>query len=515
MYEDVLKAPGSTYSLLPGDPVDDREAMLRLLGEYLPEQAEYAKNRPHHAPNPNLLILLNIARMSLPPKIGTPLLTRHFEGYADGSFLNRYGPARMIAVMNKDFVETVLPRATVHRKRLQGLSEGLAKVVQVAGGEPTTEKLHLRGLDNHAESAARTALRAKEAGIKTPRGRGPAPIEWAPSPSYLSKEDPVEYHKRAILPWHRHYLEVHAGYQAGEVSLKIDRLAYKRYVNMRRNLLYENRQHGIVHKATSIQVKIEPLDERLRKMKAEYESGKANSTQQIEEIRLIVSTRKELIEKLKKVAPEPKTQPGRWLEGHSNEARYLNDNGDGNSEPLLLWDRRPYEPLGTLRKDTDTPLLTGSCAVVDIQPDPSAPVLRAQSKLWEQGKEKDSEAITLIWFHLCRLLVTRSRDSFSSVLKQLFPTRTIPELVRAIPALQRVATVSVSFETDANGKETPTFYYQDDCMASLLYRNVSTAIFWAVAEEWHKWPFKPVPTEDLHRVLGGGSVRGGTYRDDL
>ena len=522
-FDDLLSHPDSRYSYLRDDPTDNKTIIKVFEDRYLPEQKEDAKARPPHAPNPNLLVLMNLARVRLPPHLGSSLFAKIFQDFADGTSINRYGAVRIITIVHNDFAEIILPKVLANRKRIQGLSEGVARILSIVRNNSDVSKLHLKGMEIIKKSADRVAERSKEAGPTFPPGRDAEPVDLAPIPEYINDvKSTVEYCPRPKQSWHNEYSTYDAMFKAG----KFDRLknssgkfvqgkdprTYKRYVSLRRRLLYENRQAQIVDEAAEIQTQIDTIDEKLRKLKTEHESGNLDALKLTTTLKDLVASRRELTEKLEELTLTLSVQSRRWLETNVNEARYFAHNEDGKSEPLLEWDRRPYEPFRSLPGDFDAQNAT--CAILDIRPDPSAPIFQAQRKLREQGRHGDSEAITRIWFHFCRLLFSRGKEPFSNILKQLFPSIPIPDLVQSVRALQRIALVSVSIRENANGTPVPSLYYGDDCLDSVLYRTVSTATLWAIAEHWHAWPFKPVQAGELHKVLGGGSVGSNRFRDD-
>ena len=511
-FKDLLSHPNNTYSFLRNDPIETR-TIARLFNEgYLPEQEADAIARPSHAPNPNLLVLANLARLRLNPQLGSPLFAQLLGGYADGTSVNRYGAVRIITVINNDYVESLLPKTLVNRRRLQGVAEGVARIIPIVRNDSYASKLHLKGLETIERSAHRVAERMKQAGITSPSRREPDPLELAPVPIYVRDfKTTVEYCPRPKLPWHEEYIKYDATFMAGKKAPKKDSERYKRYVQLRRNLLYENRQAGMVKGAVGIQAEIDAVDEKLRKLKAEHQSGIIADPELIKALKKLVASRQKSVKQLKDVTSSMGVQPLRCLDSNVDEARCFTDNGDGKSEPLLEWDRRPYEPFKALPEDFNGPKV---CAILDIHPDPSAPVLQAQKRLREQGRHQDSEAITQIWFHLCRLLFSRSKAPLSSILGNLFPTVPVHELVNAIPALQRIALVSVDFQNNADGTPVAHLHYKDNCLDGAAYRTISTATLWAIAEHWHGWPFKAVESEELFKILGGGAVRTGTYKHD-
>ncbi|KAL1958939.1 hypothetical protein VTO42DRAFT_3492 [Malbranchea cinnamomea] len=501
LFEPLLKAPGSRYNYIQADPARAEFWGHLFSKEYLPELVGSREARPPNALNPNLLFLVNIARSRVSSEVGNTLFNRYFRSCVDGSFMHRYGAVRMILVTHQDFVDVLLPRCLSNRRRTSGLAEGVAKIVQVAGNDSTRSKIHLKGLSLANKCADQVAQREKEAGIRVPEDRVAAPLELAPVPRYQEKpSDEIVYTPRLKQPWHEEYIQLEAAYRAGKLVKQVNPNTHRRLVVLRRHLLYENRQSAIVDSALRIQSDIDKLEERIRKAKVEYESGQ-RGIELVAELKEILSSKNQLTEQLETVTSSMGPLCTRWLASYVDEDRCFPTDED-KTKPLLLWDRRPYEPLRVYNDDFD---LQMTCTVLDIQPDPSSHVMSSFRKLQEEGKREESHATTAVWYDLCQFLKTYNKRPIDVVLRRLFPSRPISDIVKSIPALARHAKVSVSFTKGPDGIETPTFSYADDCLSHASYRTIPSSTLWDIAAAWVKWPYRSVSMNDSFKIMGGST----------
>ena len=421
--------------------------------------------------------------------------------------------ARLLVVSTAKHTDILVPRTLNRRKRIALLAEATSKVVQVAGINPPKLNWEVKGLDVVEKSASRTAQREQEAGIAVPEHRVARPVELAPSPSYVNNwrgKESYVYTPRPKKDWHDEYVELERRFREGKLDEKAPR---KQLSERRRRLLHENRDAARLKELGTMQKTIDGLEEKLREMKrnGKYSSGEVR--QVVSELRRLLAKRDPLYECLSSLLQLYATH-------QAEERRCFEDNGEGKHLPLLQWDRRPYEPLHVSPNEFSP---KAECSILDIQPDANSPILSRRREYTEAGKGDDYRAIVQVFLHLGRLLVYSGRKPLDSILQALFPGRPMSEVIEAIPSLARLAKVSVSFvpmpdENEAGQEggheETAVLEYAEDCLSDVSWRTLPASMIWDIAAEWYTYPLKPVPTTELHKVLGGGRIDTHLQGDD-
>ncbi|KAK2759793.1 hypothetical protein FQN54_002527 [Arachnomyces sp. PD_36] len=551
----LLDRPSSAYHHLKWNPLE-LDTYDKLFEEgHLPEQGAGKSKGEHerYATNDTLLVLANLTyqRSLTPLKSKTPvafIISQYLKATFSQSLFHRYGAVRIIATLPSDDSDVILPRLVNDRKKTSVLTEASAlSLHQVAGvqtGWMTSKEWDM--LETSAEEAAKKA-QGKE--IQLPEGREPEKILSAPFPKKHSKGDPPGV-LRTKYDWHDELTELEAAFDRGEIDTKkIKPLKKKkgvantdanpsekeaaalkrrkRFMTLRYRISQENREFYAAFQLVDLQEQIDDLEQTIAiELVRNTEADKAS----------IESQRAELV-RLKSdlqtcLASSSHESLRRALAFMDDRRGYRN----GGKDPLLLWERRKYEPM---RIHPDEVYPRNPCSILDFQPDPNAPILASTTpdEMHDVNDFADEYPPTYrIFLHLLNHVSSSNTKSVPELLDTMFSGRPIEEIVRAVPSLLQVARATIPSnhsedtipspqttpstntgtnpepralqrspiikpppEIETRNPEDPSSY--DLSQARL--RTVPPIVFWDLAVEWGRWPFRPESEREVINILGG------------
>jgi transcription factor 1 len=503
----LLDQPNSAFRHVPWNPFRQKELSQLFHSEFLGATQDTSGGIRFGHVNRNLLVLVNLARASRSNADNAKFFKLYFESCLHHTLMHQYGSPRLLITLLSDQTGSLLPRTLDQRRVFASFVESTSTIVQVAGVNPTSVRWHMKGADIINKSALLTAKREDDAGIRVPNGRAAAALEMAPVPNYShnerysSRRKEIDFVPGPTKPWHKEYVELEKKEQEQNGKIQ-DAAENARLILLRKRALWEARQLRLIEDMASKQEQVDMLERKLREMKVLSETEPGNLPPP-DEIKKIVSKIRRLTAEWDNWLPRQHPSTRFQAQNQALERRCFKGYGDEDGLPLLQWDRRPYEPLHVSPNEFQPKY---PVALLDIRPDTDSPVLRAQREAAKDGTESEYRSTAQVFLHLCRLMRPFGNRPIDQLLSLFFPSRPMAAIIRAIPSLTPVATVSVSFVQQGN-TEKPTFKFEDNCFSRHVWRELPTSVIWDIAAEWQRWPEKTVSYTELHTILGGGTVR--------
>lgn len=382
------------------------------------------------------------------------------DDFLRGKGLHAFGPVRTIAWMSASEAYIVIPQSVCDRKRPAMLTEAAAlHAFHVATVRPS-ESFASRDWATLAASAARAEQRAVDANVVTPAGREMEPLEMAPNISIPSKES-TAYEPRPMAEWHREHAASFADYERQqaeyrELKQKLDaekkkkgdaakeegdgakkkrggaaKLARPAMPRSVIRLAQENRRSQQIRQILNIVRQIDELNQAL-----------TDAMEQIRQDKILKDINKELEESradfkmaLSELDVKSRDKCLNQIDDWRAAVSSLSSSSSTDSrldEAVLVWDRRPFEPL---RIDPEELYPQGNpCSMFYFEPDMNSRVLRDLIDLKDQTAR--DQMVALLGAVLTALGPQGSM-TVSAVLSVLFPERSSQEIVRAVPSLAR------------------------------------------------------------------------------
>lgn len=445
----------------------------------------------------------------------------------DQTLIHRYGLVRIIATLPGEEVDSILPKVLSMRRKTAVVAESVsAELRELAADTSRVGWMNLKGLAAIQRSAHEAEKRVSQSGLQTPDGRQPEPIPLAPQPVKRGKA--VQFVDRPRHDWHNEYLELETKYKKREIEnpprrMNIHDVAanpayaqYKRLVDLRRRLLYENREFMSLTNLQERQIEIEEKEDAL------VRSLKEPSP----DVDAIVKDAGDL-QQLKQECYTDLSRTGGKTQSvfatYKDERNALSGRHSADNSPLLLWDRRPYEPLH-VNAEEFYPHVPSS--IVDFQPNPNSQIMVSQRHHQKIKDDKGHQALLQTFLHIAGSFTTHGAKPVDWILRLMFPSRDMGDLVQAVPSLSAHATpkiiamtnsseklsiTRISTKTDKKNKETilkrGLLDYDDDCLSNTPLRALPVSTIWDLAVEWANWPDKPHSDVDMARALGGGNLK--------
>ncbi|KAJ4004990.1 hypothetical protein NW752_011503 [Fusarium irregulare] len=294
---------------------------------------------PAAEPERNDTLLVNVNISYCPAKkyqmfecVSTMVLYQLMASIRSAALFQQYGLVRMLIWISDDGKRRLLPRSSIRRKRSAFEAElSLEWLHEIAGHDEFEDRYELRDEWINMESGYRTLDRMKKAGLTMPSGRE--------TKVYQNLTTNREYADRQLagveIPIHsrpfRQELEEAERELENSAEAPSTRLKALRF-----------RQK---YEAADAQLYLELLQERDRLMRlatespSEFPAAEAAFDSRLDNIKK--NTRKE------------------WAMVRDNYQLFR------QKEPVLFWDRRPFEPLVTHAEDFYPKM---PCALLDLQP---------------------------------------------------------------------------------------------------------------------------------------------------
>jgi transcription factor 1 len=502
------------YELLSTDihAINDWKSLLSI---YFPEQEPSDHDDRDSLPkNDTLLILAN------PPPTGskkdhyTPARwwSVFMETCMRQSGLHTYGSVRMIASLPVADAQAVIPRTVAERKRPALLTENVAlHAFEVAGPKDPSMWVAFKGWDVVADNASRVAQRAAEQGVTTPRGREIPPIPMAPEspdPGRL----PVPYVPRTCTEFHEKLMQKINSSTLMAADSATSGKGGKRNQTRMRALIQLNKENRDAYYRQRLANKRAELDELMRTLSRSAADPNVDSTalkpilDDIETVKAAVAQETSDIhyDVLKELPTLIDDKRASLHTGNFDDA-------------VLLWDRRPFEPL--LIEPEELFPRNAERSVLYFEADSNPTSLQ---KVHQLPPDQRDDPFRL--FEAYSLTMgTRNLITVAEFLQLIFPDRPINDIVKSIPSLAVFAAKTPKPDFDNLPKTKhgpgenldPAACYQDNLdydLSDVRVRCLPSSTLWDIFVDYEKSDMK-LSAVQLNRLLGGTltSFRSGEY----
>ena len=359
--QELLDRPGTR--LVPESGIIWSSLASVLTPEYLPHQ----KPADQTYQNDTLLVTANLAFHPRKRYLGFDsvaqlVLHQFIEAIRTGKFFQQYGQVRMLIWCRRDDKSGLLPRIMARRRRTAIDAEiNCRQVNEVVGSMQSESPWYTRDLNLDSASACGTAKRMQAAGLKMPEGRAPLEHKEALDRIANGTEIPVAsipptfervYHKglEGLRKSEEEQEAESEGDDEGDRAVKIKKLEWR--------LKADGRKH---REQWELELELQNINQL-------HLEGKASE----EEIR----AREEAWEtRLLKLSAMSYNE---FLAYRDNMHYFRQD------PPIMMWDRREYEPL-TYEQTEFFP--NTECALLDIQPGMMHPLVREFGPRTERAGE--------------------------------------------------------------------------------------------------------------------------------
>ncbi|KKZ67056.1 hypothetical protein EMCG_07227 [[Emmonsia] crescens] len=537
-YQSFLKPlteePHSRYKHLPWDPLDLKTYDDIFQQGHLPEQTKRPpvwSRGSGCTTNDTLLVLAN---MTAKPQYGKTytLLLRYLEACFDQTLFHRYGLVRVIALLSSDDAEVLLPRVVSRRRRSAAIAEAACTDITEVAGDSARESWHSqKGLSTLDISRKQVEKRSKKGGTVTPAGRDASPPELAPDPGKHGKR--VDYIPRPKRPWHDTYIELtrdpnlpdlRAPARRGRPSLNSpirtntnDKSDYGKVVALHRRLVHENRDEELFRIAEPKIIHIEKLEAELISMLQTKSPTLADVLKHAEKIHA------EKLEVEEQLSSRNSVALSRF-DALMEERMCFDGVRSGTKEPLLLWDKRPNEPLDV---GCDEFMPNNMCSVIDFQPNPNSTTIQTQQKHIENKTPHTYHLMIRAYRHLMGTVTTHNQRSIGEILRPMFPDRSMSNLIQSIPSLAPFARPKVleMINSKIKMKRLISLYetadinkpiqdidpeladYDENCFSSVKVRHLPSSVLWDIIVEWQGSSGGFEAETDIYKVLGGARLK--------
>ncbi|KAJ5769292.1 hypothetical protein N7520_003851, partial [Penicillium odoratum] len=470
--------------------------------KYLPEQIRPVPEFGGTLPKNDTLLVL-----ARPP--GTDSKQNHYtparwwasvmEDCMNQTGLHMYGSVRILVGLNTHELQVVLPRSIHERRRPAMLTENVAfhtfELASVYEPEPWYTLKTWKSIERNKQ---RVAERTAEKGVITPPGREPPALQMAPqSPASRNK---VPYNPRARTEAHYRYekairkseelsktksddptpktkSKVHIEARTARHALNFDNLCSFTREDISNDL---SAIDDCVRKLSRAAADPKMTADELKKLDQEIETRKAAATQKQAESHYRVS---------------------RGWDRFLDDAR-IEACSNKLDDSVLLWDRRPFEPL-LIEEDEVFPRLPET--TLYFEADEHAVLARKLNKF----AQKDRQPLMQLFQAMTLSFGSGNQISIAELADRLFPGRAANDIVKDIPSLAKYAGKRLKPGCGpmplADSTLDPTECFQENIDYDLSDARVITLpvdVFWDVLLEFHKMGLDYTPIQ-LNRLLGG------------
>ncbi|ROV91090.1 hypothetical protein VPNG_09931 [Cytospora leucostoma] len=415
--EPILKKKGT--KLIPKSGIVWQDLSEVLSPTFLPNQKEFDRKDLSKDPprNDTLLISMNLAmhpkrKYMLFDSMSRMVVYQLLSSLRTSTLFQKYGQVRMLVWLPDDEKMGILPRTIQQRKKLAIEGELTTEYIgEVCGADSTLDEegesakgrsIRIRPKQFEMESIRQTLLRMREAGLATPEGRESRMMRhFLESGLPLEKPVPLTDEKAVYeKSFHKELDALREQYEAGAFDTKsaiYPRFkmlrAYSNWLGKRAEKLLEfTRKHDAVVEAYSQAFRAKKADNG-----ADTEATEA------------------LFAKAKKLNEDYNRDCDSLAEYMVAQVNMMQDQlhairQPAHLGPLLLWDRRPYEPLPVKATDFFPNM---ACTLLDIQPKAMNPNLRAIGP----GTNNAGDIFDMI----LSVLLQSVRDPIPKLLDQVWP----------------------------------------------------------------------------------------------
>ncbi|ROV90363.1 hypothetical protein VMCG_09740 [Cytospora schulzeri] len=471
----TLKDKGSR--LIPKSGIVWQDLAEVLTPEYLPHQKEVDRKNLKEPPprNDTLLVSMNLAmhpkrKYMLFDSMSRMVIYQLLSSLRTSTLFQKYGQVRMLIWVPDDEKLGLLPRTIQQRKKLAIEGELTTEYIsEVCGSDSTldeeetetkTRGTRLRPKQMELESMRLTLNRMKEGGFVTPEGRETRMMRlFLESGRPLDKPVPLT-EEEAIYEksFHKELEVLREQYKQGVFTTKDP--IYPRFRMLR---AYSNW--------------LEKRASRLLQFTRKYEEVWEAYGKALEAKAKGWKTAEKLMERAKQLNEAYNVACDALPEYMLAQVKLMQDQLHSLQQPehlgpLMMWDRRPYEPLPVKATDFFPNL---ACTLLDFQPKAMHPGLRAIGP----GTNNAGDIFDMI----LGVVLQSVREPIPELLDQVWPG-TSEGIVPLCPKL-----------TDPEQGGSPLFGE-----ATVGSRAANEGQLLQVLEEFMKWPFRPSYPELVGRL---------------
>ncbi|KAL2836599.1 hypothetical protein BJX68DRAFT_274492 [Aspergillus pseudodeflectus] len=422
----------SCYELVSTKIQTEKDWGPALLSKHFPEQGPSCTDNSGPLPRNDTLLVL----ASPPPPTSTKdhfTVSRWFmtlmEACLQQRQLNTYGSVRLLVSVGAKDAKTILPSLIHERQRPAILTEQAARhafLVAATDDSASGDWAFQKQYDILRDGAARVAQRASEAGVVTPVERefSLSTLELAPDGSLVGKI-PAPYQPRIKTAQHEKYIAAFQTFDnARPESPDYDKLRRARNRAFTR-LNQENRQAYARKLVVDKYAQLDELNKSISRLAADQTTKLTDFDPVIKEIEAVEESIAE------------------WMSEHhfdtSRAVPYLVDDrlaslhSGSFDDAVLLWDRRPFEPL-LIGSEEIYPRETSKCLLY-FEADPNAYAARKLQQLTPEQRYIAYDALEAYTLSLTGLQI----HTIKNVTDCLFPALTTNEIIKAIPSLAQYA----------------------------------------------------------------------------
>lgn len=469
---------------------EDLDAVLTP--EYLPNQVPIDKEARLKDPprNDTLLVSMNLAmfpkkRFGTFQSVSRMVLFQLLQTIRTSTLYQKYGQVRMFIWIPDDEKLGVLPRVIGTRRRSAIEGELATEYIgEVCGrdvaaededlvakiGSASTGRNNDRWPQMELESARLCKIRMRERGIVTPPGRSTTLMKGldalvATEPTAMKKgismwemRDAVGGKGVANVAEYRALIKLHqkkklASDDPNYIRLKALEQYYVNIDSVFQHAVEYNKKHDVVVKAYEAALKAE----------AKNPSSKAAAK--------LLAHAQELEAEFETTAV-PLARYRREYAFIARDAVHILERQPRDLGPVLSWDRRPYEPLPANANDFFPNV---SCALLDIQPKATHPLLRSMGP----GTDNAGDIFDMI----LGVMTDMMSGSVEKQIATLWPG-----------TAEGVVPQCKSLRDPARGGIPLTG------VGAITNRCLNSEQLMEILEEFMKWPFRPTHAEMLGRL---------------
>jgi len=499
----VASKPG--YELLSLD-IHAHKDWDSIISKHLPEQGpSSADSSGAVAKNDTLLVLASPPPNTSKRNHYTP--SRWWSIFLEMCLrqagFHTYGSVRLLATLPSVEVPNIIPRTVVERKRPALLTESLAlHAFELASPMDSGFWTMTKGWDVMAQNAARVAERTAANKIEIPPGREPRTYPLAPA-SPEAGWKPAPYTPRVSTEKLEQLIKL-----VEEVSkTSSDKTAKQKRSRALIQINQDNRHAYIRAQLKEKRIQIDQLTKSLSQAAADPKTTLGSLKQYTDQIDALLS-------KIEEEASENHYDTFTHLSGLVDDHRASLHTGNFD-DGLLHWDRRPFEPLHIDPEELYPQELDRT--VLYFEPDVNSPVIQ---RVKEVDPSKRSNLFQLFEF-LTLAFNTRGSMPVSELLSLMFPSKSIRDLIRAIPSLATYAGKKPKPDFDSIPKPPPSEVdpsttYQENIdydLSEVRLRSLPALTLWEITLEYMNTAADKSPVH-LNRLLGGSltSFRTGDYK---
>lgn len=471
----ILNAPGSVYRLYPKSGITWAHLETILSKDYLPFQEQYQDGDPRlEEKNDSLLV---IANLGYHPKksyrgfdsVTTLVLYQFLSAMRSHSLFEKYGRVRVLVWAADEEKRKLLPRNVWQRRKTSIEAEVSCERVQEIVSSTEDCSVIRREDFMDLEVGRQVASRMKAAGIETPPGRESVLLarlaQEEQDNGSLSRQVHVNFKAAAELE------KLEADFAAGKFKRNLD------------ITLDSTSSKDPTAKQTPEWLRLTAL--RIRKKVRQSKTGRGAEAKiqhdRLMELQSELHSLKSANLDHKEVEREFLKQLGIWKEKlesmpdmQSHELlKYIEDHRAISSEPpLLLFDRREFEPLRALPHEF---FPNQQMCLLDIQP----------KALWPILKKDFQQNYDILEYIIGNIFIVPTQ-SLKNAFQSLYPG-----------AYEWIVAECPTLTDPSKGGALD--------LESLSVRCITLPMLEEILEAWAKWPFRPNRSELLGRLGALGS----------